>query len=510
MTRRPFAVVTSVGKTVRTSTLEGYATKEAESRRQTEQFTKTDFGSTGLVAPPFDPEQLTQLLELNTYHYRACKTKARDAAGLGWEFIPAQQDEGEPDEEPQELKALREFFDGLAVPLTMALERAQMDFEAVGWGCVELVHEGHDPTKPLRDIVHIPAHSVRVHKDGNKYVQRRGRAKTWFRRPGLAVKGSDTPSYVNYKTGEESPDVETGDRATDLLLWVNYTPRSDYYGTPDVIPAMGAIVGDVARRDFNVAFFSNFGVPAYAVYITGDYEDEEILDDAGEGTGVTKLQEAIEEKLRELQGNPHSTLVLSIPSAGGGGEGGGEVKVEFCKLAVEVKDASFRLYRQDNRDEVLASHAVPAYRAAVTEVGSLGQNVAAETTEIYKRSVIEPRQTILELLVNRWVLPAFGVKGWTWKLNEIDTTDEAHEMEMLERLWTMGAALASEIRDHFAGRFGLDPDTALPEDEGAAPGEASAVIRQIRERILDRAEKAGLIDSDEREMFTRELEHAAV
>jgi len=45
-------------------------------------------------------------------------------------------------------------------------------------------------------------------------------------------------------------------------------------------------------------------------------------------------------------------------------EGQGEVNIEFKPLSTEVKEASFRLFRQDNRDEILAAHGVPPYRMA--------------------------------------------------------------------------------------------------------------------------------------------------
>src|SRR5690606_4544021 len=111
---------------------------------------------------------------------------------------------------------------------------------------------------------------------------------------------------------------------------------------------------------------------------------------------------------------------------------GQNVKVEFQRLAVDVKEASFRLFRQDNRDEILAAHGVPPYRAGIAETGSLGGSTAVESTEIYKMSVIEPRQSILENLFNRYILrSAFDVTDWRWKLAEIDTRDERHDLDIL-------------------------------------------------------------------------------
>ena len=90
---------------------------------------------------------------------------------------------------------------------------------------------------------------------------------------------------------------------------------------------------------------------------------------------------------------------MSVPAI----EGQGEVNIEFKRFECEVKEASFRLHRQDNRDEILAAHGVPPYRVGVAETGSLGGNTARESTEIYKRSVIEPRQEMLESMINKHI-----------------------------------------------------------------------------------------------------------
>ena len=121
------------------------------------------------------------------------------------------------------------------------------------------------------------------------------------------------------------------DRASEVIWFVNYTPRSDYYGLPDVVPALGAVWGDIARRDYNIAFFDNYGVPAYAVFVTGNFDPGDIDED-----GRTDMEKAIEEHFSELAKNPHSILILSIPTEGRDEE----VKVEFQPLVWRPKRLS--------------------------------------------------------------------------------------------------------------------------------------------------------------------------
>jgi len=255
---------------------------------------------------------------------------------------------------------------------------------------------------------------------------------------------------VHKDTGVISPlkSLQAEDRASEIIWFVNYTPRSDYYGLPDIIPALGAIWGDIARRDYNIAFFDNYGVPAYAIFVSGNFDPGEIDEE-----GRTEMEKMIEEHFAELAKNPHSTLILSIPTEGREEE----VKIEFKALSTEVKEASFRLYRNDNRDEILSAHGMPPYRIGVNETGSLGGSTAVESTEIYKMSVIEPRQEMLEAAINRYIVwGAFKADDWEFKLAEIDTTDEKADLEIIASLFEKGAITPNQIIRHFKDRFGLE------------------------------------------------------
>lgn len=438
---RPFCIVTKTGQVVRSDILESFAIKSGEVSRQIKEDPFSgQYGTLGLVPPLYDPVALTRLLEMNTYHYRCVSTKARDVAGLGYELRPIVEN---PSEEEREM--LDEFFSSIQPSLSIVLTNLQKDIETVGYGALEVIREEYDPEAYPVNLAHIPAHTVRIHREGHKFLQQRGTRKRWFK-----LFGYDKD--VDMETGEERGlgEIPAERRATEVFWFINYSPRSSYYGMPDIIPAIGAVLGDISRRDYNLAFFSNYGVPAYAVFISGNYDPgaEDPL------TGQTELEKAIEEHFREIQQKPHSTLVLSVPAIGGESD----VKVEFVKLSADVKEASFRLYRQDNRDEILAAHGVPSYRLGITETGSLAGNIAKEATEIYKRSVVEPRQEIIEKVINQsLVWGAYEVTDWEFKLAAIDTRDEEHDLKVIQTLFTLGAITPNQIIRQFADRFGLTP-----------------------------------------------------
>lgn len=451
--RKPFAIVTNKGHVIRADILEQYAAKTANTEdgsKQLDQFAGMYVGSegtAGLVQPLYNPEALARVLELNPYHYRACKVKARDAAGLGYELVANKDNPSE--QQKQDAEA---FLNGIKPSLSVVLDRAQYDFEAIGYGLMETPRVKFDVKGPLQTIVHMPSHTMRAHVDGNRWCQIRNGKKRWFKRFGH-------DADVHQDTGQEAP-LGTLDpikaRATEVVSLINYTSRSDYYGLSDVLPALGAIHGDVARRDYNIAFFDNYGVPAYAVFISGNFDpgDEDPV------TRQTPLEKTIEDHFANIQANPHSTMILSIPTAGAGE---GEVKIEMKPLSVEVKEASFRLYRKDNRDEVLSAHGVPPYRAGIAEEGSLGGTSAKESTEIYKQSIIEPRQEVLESIITMLLHDAFEITDWKFKLVRIDTTDEMHDADLQGKVFLMGGIMPIQIIRYWAKRFGSDVPKELEQ-----------------------------------------------
>jgi hypothetical protein len=189
--------------------------------------------------------------------------------------------------------------------------------------------------------------------------------------------------------------------------------------------------------------------------------DGEVVSD-GDATGQYALIRTIQRYFEQVQRKPHSSLVFAVPSATP--EGKVEVKIE--PLAVDVKEASFTIYRKDNRDEVLSAHGVPPYRAGIAETGSLGGSTAEESTKIYRDSVINPRQADLEHLINTHVVwGGFECYDWQFKFKEIDLAEEDHDLSMLGALFALGAASPADVIRAVGGKFGIE----VPLDESGKP-----------------------------------------
>ena len=493
---RPYAYVTQGGRVVGSDVLEDFAVKQG-SQQPPDQ--KAFAGVRGLAAPRHDPKALAQLLDVNTAHAAAVRQKAVDVAGGGWRFDPRS-----PDADVAQRDMAEAFFDDAQPARTAldhphfgaALHAAQLDYEALGRGALELIRDHHGGGQ-LVGIAHVPAHTIRVGRKGDRFLQQRGGVFRWFRAAAATDIDVDYESGQVYRVGTLRPER----RAHDVVWWRNYHPLDPTYGVPDVVPALGAVKGDTARRDYNIDFFQNYGVPAYAVFVTGDFDAGPLVDpDTGEeveegDSGVPELDYHIGQMFKEVRQNPHASMVFTLPTRPGAEDG--KVEVTFQPLATDVKEASFRLYRKDNREEVLSSHRMSSALAGVFDAGAANR----EALHLYRRSVVLPRQQMVERVLNAHVLrDGLGITGWRLRLNAFETRDLQRELDIWETLLENGAVTLRQLIGHFAEPLGLPhpPDTEDPvldgrrqpdsgQDDAAGVG---ATLAQLRDSMAALAARA--------------------
>ena len=179
-------------------------------------------------------------------------------------------------------------------------------------------------------------------------------------------------------------------------------------------------------------------------------------------------------------------------------------KVRFERLSVEVKDSSFRMYRQDSALEICISHGVPPYRIGWPIVGSLGGSTAEEMTNIYNDSIVQPRQETWEQRLNRSILGPKGLDITTWGLKcaELDVRNEMRDIEKSKGLYELGVTTPAELARYFGFErtdpaandyigVPLNPQAGtlpMPEEEMAkvwtAEVEALHEVRKAVERVM--------------------------
>lgn len=437
-----------------------------------------DGAESGLVRPLYDLDQLVGALENNSLHARCVRQKASDILGRG--ITTRQVDEG-----GSETSRAEDLWGGFVESvqdddrgdgsLKERLTWAHEDYESVGWAVLE-VSRRKDGV--IDGLWYVPGHTVRPHLDGRRFAQMRGGKTIWFRRFG-------SEGTVDRRDGGWS-DGRTliGDFAgNELIVIRNHTPRSQYYGLPDHIPALAALAGWRAQAQFNLKFFDNLAIPSYAVVIEG----AEITED---------LETTIIEHFRNLKGEPYKTLVLAVP--GGQGDEASAVKVRFERLSVDVKDASHRLYKQDNALEILIAHGMPPYRVGWALMGALGGATAVEMTEVYLSSMVQPRQETWEQRLTRAFLGPKGldIPGWEVKAAELDIRDQLRDLEIAKRRYDLGMETPETLIRHFGGEERTDPGAAVYIPVPLAPG-AGIGVADVPARALGLSEQVAKAWSDE-------------
>jgi len=379
------------------------------------------------VAPPYNLQNLAILYEKNTAHYRAVKAKAEDSVGLGWTIVDKKGTANE--NRRQELIDLLNNINPMQT-LDEVLNNAMVDFESIGGGYLEIARD--NASQKITLLNHIPSVTILISKDMKRYLHQRGNQKTYFKRFG-------DEDVLNPKIGKFEPSLPKAEGANELWPFVHYFPRSDFYGIPDVIPAMGAVLGDVFSRDYNLDFFQNGAIPAYAVIVEGADVTEEV-------------KKAIEDFFKhDLKGggNQHRTIVIPAP--------GDNVKVRFEALNVNIKDGSFKLYRQDNKEEILSAHGVPPSRAFHFKLGTLGGDVSKASAKIYEETTITRNRKMVQRAMNA-IIAGMGFPEFSFKLNRSQNTDLSQLGSFISSVATSRTLTPNEQREILSPLFenGLD------------------------------------------------------
>lgn len=452
--------------------------------------------------PLYDPEQLAELLELNTYHSQCCDVVSRDAGGLAYTVNPVSD---EKEINSTEENKVRAFLDNIKPSINQLLYQRHYDRRSMGYGAIEIIRQGRSKTD-ITNLSHIPSQHLRRHRDGIRVKQQIGTKTVWFVIYGKNKDNRGKLFDVDAETGEivQYNRLAPENRANEILWSMDYTPKSQFYGLAKIVTAIPTIYGDLSRSNYNTSFFKNYGMPAFAVMVSGDFEDYDKDPEDPDYDITQTLKYKISQQIKEVMKNPHSAVTILVPSEGE--EGNVEIKLQ--PLSIETKEASFRFYRRDNRDEVLVAHRVPGYRIGINETGNLGGSNSEDANKLYKNSVIEPLQADDEFDINNLLRTEFGISTCRFAISEIDIRDLSSDMVVAEKMFQMASMRPIDIINHFGERFGLKADdnpylyeyylNGQPLDNlwaggGADPPGTDTVLSQLETDLLTE------VDEDETE-----------
>jgi capsid portal protein len=362
-------------------------------------------------------EQMSALLLSSTDFSVTVGQISTDVSGLGLHIVPIKK----------ELASQENLFRGQAFfeecnpddTFREIASAVNMDWESTGNGYIECTRKGNIPTNNVERLDHVPSKEVRITIDMRNFCQIRGNKKIWFRRF-----GSDPDD-------ERSKDPSTGELLNEMLWWRHYHSYSPVYGIPKIVPALAAVRGYQYQADRNIKFFFNRTLPEWCLMVKGDL------------VGAEKELEVFRENIGNhlelmLRGDHYRLLYLEIPK---------EIELEWKKLGPDHKDADFREYRKDNRDEILRSYGMLPHRVGIIETGNIGTGTGETQIEVYKASVVKPRQETWEKKLANLMREGLSIRDHYAKFDEIDTLDEEREAGILAKIGALPFLTINEGRE---------------------------------------------------------------
>jgi PBSX family phage portal protein len=366
----------------------------------------------------------------------------------------------------------------------------KIDEEATGNGYMEVTRNGGGE---IDGLYHAPSHTIRIRKGGRGYVQIRGNAKRYFR-------GFGDERAIDATTGKEGSErgLPPDRRASELVHFRIYSPRSSFYGLPRFVAAAPAIAGNRLAAQRNVAFFENDAVGRLAITVSGGRLTPDSIDMIRQFLAKGKGPE-----------NAHRVMVLQSESKKIG-IGDTKAQINVVPLTVGVtEDASFLGYRQANDEEIREAFGIAKVFFTTEDVN---RATAAVSRQITNEQEFEPDRLDKEFRINHTVLaaPPFEAElvGFRFRRPRVsDPMDRARIEDLYAR---HGAVTPNDLRDS----LGLDPypeefafaekplPVALLEMQLAtrnAPSAKSASqlldeLLDVRKELMARASRSGPIE----------------
>lgn len=414
-----------------------------------------------ILNPKYNPWDLVQLLDLYTYHASCVEAVAIDSTGVSYDLKPVE------DVEPvdAEKERFKSFLDNCTPSINTHLQRTVYDRRSIGYGALEVIRETTSDSFPMK-LKHIPAQTLRRHSDKKRvlHITPSGK-KVWYVIYGKNYDDHGQLCDVSADDGTFHPynSLSPSERANELLWTMEYAPGTDYYGRPPIVSCLGSIKGDIGAVRYNNAFFDNYGMPKFAITVTGDfadYDEEPYLDDGSPNPDydITKtLRYKIGQQIKEVIRNPHSAICITIPSEGEEGN----VNLDITPLSVQAEEGHFRMYRKDTRDEVIHAHHVDPSRLGIYDAGSLNGGNSESTMASYKYGTVAPIKSEMEALVNR-IGEALDITSWKFTVEEVAPIDYTKDLALAEFLFARGAMTIKDLIENFGNKFGLDIEDDNP------------------------------------------------
>lgn len=412
--------------------------------------------------PEIPLQTLANMVKFNTWHKRCCDVVSLDSTSRNWTIIPRPDLDHEP-QETQKQQA-KNFIRGLSTKIQDILRETTYDRRSMACAALEIIREGKSDTPPV-DLVPMTVQDLHLHKDGIRVKQVHGTQEVWFVIYGQNKNRKGEGLFdIHYKTGKQHPynSLPPEERANEVMWFREYSSKNKTYGLANVVPAMNAIVGDQHRAKFNTEYLKNLGMTGLIITVSGDYKDyteKPFLEDGTKNPKYDKrktLQYRTSKQVADLIKHPGSAMVITVP----GVDENSKVDVDVTTMTNDLKEASFRMYRTDNREEVCVANGVPPERIGIAK-DTKYSNLSG-LGDVYSDSTIPWIRGENEDIINDLFYYEMDITDWMFSLGEFRKKDETIELNNGTLLFEHGALTLKEYSLQFAKKYGAEiPDIPI-------------------------------------------------
>lgn len=429
---------------------------------------------TDLIEPPYDLSRLVSLLFDSPDFYAVVDQLSTDTTGLGWDlpdrelrFQPVEQPEAEriiDTEAAAQRAAAGPFLEGIATdfvgkPITIETlcKCSSTDKESTGQGYIEVASD--EAAMQTLGLFHIATPFVRRRVDGSfAQIDDAGREVAYFR-PFNSSPDAPTSRYT-LEEARKVEGAEVGALKNELADFRHYHAAELHYGVPPIVSALAAVYGNIFSDSRNVRYFVNRALPDWLVEIRAQRSAFQNVQ-GKDFSMVDQYEQAIMEHMQYvLQGDDYRVLTLRLPT--------GEIETTWTKLNTDLKDQDFQVYQMRNRDIIIRVYRVLPHRLGIIEAASLGTGTGETQEQTYKNAQIDPRQQEFERFF-QVILDRNGFHLVSLKFRELDVTDEAREMSLLQQADTTGVLSINELREWLSRIVKEQDFPPMDEDYATVP-----------------------------------------
>lgn len=343
-------------------------------------------GGAKVYAHPFPMKTLSMALACSPYHYTACRTKSDYIGGSSYVINDRNETKAMHAIKLWSKKFLKYFKKENTQIVDWIEHLGYQDYiiNIIAAGAFNYEAFGNAYFEIMRDVMGRIAY-VRVRPSVNMWKKVGGGFVEWKRDPNTGSFG-----YIHYA---DFASKDNPNKLNEIFHIKKTHPYSEAYGVSDIVHAWTAVSKASLIDEYNEKFFGNNAVPQYAVILEG-------------GTWAKGKDAEIADHLKQHhKGEPHKTLVLSA---------GGNAKIRFEPLSVNIKDGSFSLLKQECYAEILTVHRVPPAKAGIIKTGALAGESTQEQLDDFENSIARSQgqfADMMDMLIrDRWAAENYEYK----------------------------------------------------------------------------------------------------